>query len=243
MTIAHTLPELEEHEGIIVARDTLIGGTKSRYLWQLYLKHHEVVYASSAEGTAQVALAATAQRWSKRAIIFGPARATLHLRQLEAIKLGADFHPVKPGYLNVCQAKARDYAAKRGAYLLPFGAKLPHASQVIAQTALALKIKPSMLWCASGSGTLISGLRKAWPSAIANVTEVGHQLTDEEAAGANIYRYHKPYSFEVPSNLCPFDTDGTYERKAWIMLREWKAENRFRGKILFWSVMSAPQGH
>lgn len=239
--IEHSLPELEEHEGITVIRDTLVGGTKSRYLWQLFLHHHEVVYASSAEGTAQVALAACAQRWGKRAVIFGPARATPHPRQLQAQALGATFVAVKPGYLNVCQSKAKAWATKHGSHCLPFGAVTPQACPTIAETALALRIKPKYVWAASGSGTLISGLRKAWPTAEAHCVQVGHQLSPEQAAGAEVHDSGFKYSWAAPAEWAPFDADPHYELKGWHALKQWRDKAKPKGSVLFWCVTGSAQ--
>lgn len=241
--IKHYAPEIEMHEGVTVVRDTLEGGTKARYLWQLFIRHDEIVYASSAEGTAQVALAACAKRWDKKAVIYGPARKVLHPRQVEAIKLGADYRPVKPGYMSVCAAKARRHAEARGSYLLPFGAVTPDATDVIADTANTLKVKPDFVWCASGSGTLIKGLVKAWPRAQHHVCQVGHQLTPEEVGGATIHESLFKYGWAAPANFAPFDCDAHYERKGFYALKQWMTQHKPKGKVLFWSVMSSSEIH
>jgi len=236
--IKHTLPEIEWHDGVYVARDLLSGGTKSRYIWQLYQRANEIVYASSAEGGAQVALAATAQRWGKRATVFGPARATPHPRQLEVQRLGGKFIGVKPGYLNVVQARAREYAECNGALLAPFGMAVPNATDVIAETAQALKIRPDVVWCAAGSGTLARGLRKAWPGAEFHAVQVGAPV---DLPGAEIHVYPKPYAYVVPADACPFDACGNYERKCWSMLKAWGETRYKRALVLMWSPMNGPK--
>ena len=75
----------------------------------------EVVYASPAEGGAQTALATVAAQLGKRATIFVAQRAQLHPRTLMAKRLGAQIVPVSPGYLNVVQARAREYCHQTGA--------------------------------------------------------------------------------------------------------------------------------
>ena len=75
----------------------------------------EVVYASPAEGGAQTALATVASQLGKRATIFVAERAQLHPRTLMAKRLGAQIVQVSPGYLNVVQARAREYSHQTGA--------------------------------------------------------------------------------------------------------------------------------
>lgn len=90
-----------EHEGVLVVRDDLFpGGTKARFLGLLFDGAEEVVYASPAEGGAQVALATVARTLSKRATIFVARRAKPHPRTLEAAKLGAKIFSITPGYLS-----------------------------------------------------------------------------------------------------------------------------------------------
>jgi hypothetical protein len=51
-------PVIIEHDGVLVVRDDLFtGGTKARFLGMMFNGADEVVYASPAEGGAQVALA------------------------------------------------------------------------------------------------------------------------------------------------------------------------------------------
>jgi hypothetical protein len=84
------VPVIIEHEGVLVVRDDLFpGGTKARFLGMLFNGTEEVVYASPAEGGAQVALATVAGQLHKRATIFVARRAKSHPRTIEAANLGA----------------------------------------------------------------------------------------------------------------------------------------------------------
>ena len=118
-----------------------------------------------AEGGAQTALATVASQLGNRATIFVAQRAQLHPRTLMAKRLGAKIEPVSPGYLNVVQARARQYSHHTGAFLAPFGFDIPGAVQAIAQAALSIGIQPDGVWCAGGSGVLARGLAQAWPNA------------------------------------------------------------------------------
>jgi hypothetical protein len=60
-----------------------------------------ILYASPAEGGAQVALATVARQLGKQATIFVACRASPHPRTMEAAQLGAKIISVAPGYLVV----------------------------------------------------------------------------------------------------------------------------------------------
>jgi threonine dehydratase len=228
-------PIIEEHEGVHVVRDDLFaGGTKARFIPALFDHADEVVYASSAEGGAQCALAHVARALSKRATIFVPDRAKPHPRQLEARRLGARVVRVKPGYLNVVQARAREYCRLSGAMLAPFGMSVPGGIEAIAEAAKQIKIKPDQVWCAAGSGTLAKALRRAWPEAEHHVVQVGHALTSTEVAGAVVHVYPKPYKHVVPASASPFPSDPHYDAKAWQVCQVARPRN---GCTLFWNVM------
>ena len=107
-----------------------------------------------AEGGAQTALATVAAQLGKRATIFVAQRAQLHPRTLMAKRLGAQIVQVSSGYLNVVQARAREYSHQTGALLAPFGFDIPGAAQAIAAAARSIGIQPDEVWCAGGSGVL-----------------------------------------------------------------------------------------
>ena len=227
-----TAPIVKEHGGILVVRDDLYpGGTKARFLGLLFGNADEVVYASPAEGGAQTALAHVARRLGKRATIFVAKRARPHPRALEASRLGAKVVPVEPGYLSVVQKRAKEYCARRGAKLIPFGADVPEAINAIAAAALATEIEPDEVWCAAGSGVLARGLAKAWPYARRHVVQVGRALESSEVAGATIHVYPAPFGREgsAPS---AFPSDPHYDAKAWQVCTARKGP----GRVLFWNV-------
>ncbi len=225
-------PIVEDHDGIRVVRDDLYpGGTKARFLPILFEGADEVVYASPAEGGAQFAIATIAKSLDKKATIFVAKRADPHPRALQVKALGGRVVQISPGYLTVIQARARAYAAAAGAYLVPFGADLPEAIDVIRLAALATGEKPDEVWCASGSGELARGLALAWPKARRHVVQVGRKLVPDEVAGAEIHVYDRPFGAEARTQP-PFPADPHYEAKAW----ETATARRGAGRVLFWSV-------
>jgi threonine dehydratase len=163
-------PVTIEHDGVLVVREDLFpGATKARFLGCMFEGADESVYASPAEGGAQVALATVARQLGKQATIFVARRASPHPRTMEAAKLGANVISVASGYLSVVQARAREYCTRTGARLMPFGGDMPEA---LAAAACAIGIEPDEVWCASGSGVLARGLAAAWPHARRHAVQV-----------------------------------------------------------------------
>jgi len=220
------------HDGIAVVRDDLFtGGTKARFMSVLFNDADEVVYASPAEGGAQTALAHTAAALGKRATIFVAKRKQPHDRALEAKRVGAKVMQVPNGYLNVVQARAREYCRRTGAKFAPFGFNMPEAIETIAAAARSTGLEPDEVWCASGSGVLARSLAMAWPQARRHVVQVGRALKLDEVQGATIHEagipFSKPLKEKPPFPSCPH-----YDAKAW---RICKARHG-AGLVLFWNV-------
>jgi hypothetical protein len=230
-------PQVIEHDGVLVVRDDLFeGGTKARFIPLLFNGDSEVVYASPAEGGAQTALATVASQLGKRATIFVAKREQPHPRTLMAKRLGAKIEPVSPGYLNVVQARAREYSRRTSAVLAPFGFDVPGAAQAIAQAALSIGIQPVEVWCAGGSGVLARGLAQAWPNASLHVVQVGRTLSPNDVPGATVHVY--PEEFKWPTKkLPPFPSDPHYDAKAWEVCLARKGS----GRVLFWNVTGPAQ--
>ena len=230
-------PQVIEHDGVAVVRDDLFpGGTKARFLPLLFVGVNEVVYASPAEGGAQTALAAVAAQLDRRATLFVAQREQPHPRTLMAKKLNAKIVQVPHGYLNVVQARAREYSQEHGARLASFGFDTPEAIDTIAQAALSIGIKPDEVWCAGGSGVLARGLAQAWPDASRHVVQIGRALSPNEVAGARIHKYPKPLK-RATKKLPPFPSDPYYDAKAW----EYCLKRKGSGVVLFWNVTGAAQ--
>lgn len=225
-------PKISEHDGITVVRDDLFpGGTKARFLPILFKDCEELVYASPAEGGAQTAIATVAKQLGKKATIFVAKRAEPHPRTMMAKKIGAKVLQVHPGYLTVVKKRAWAYSKHFGAKLMPFGADLPEAIELIADAARSLNLKPDEVWCASGSGVLMRGLAKAWPDARRFAVQIGRKLSPKDVAGAQIIEYPKPFAFALKAQP-PFPSDPHYDAKAWEIAKA----RRGPGFCLFWNV-------
>lgn len=225
------LPEivLEEHAGVMVVRDDLLpGGTKRRALGALLDGRHEkYVYPSPVFGFAQVALAYAAQDHGARATIFCAARAERAPLTARAAAAGAAIHEVRPGYLNVVRARAREYCAANGAELLPFGLDDPRIIAALADVARGVPYAPREVWSVAGSGVLTRALQAAWPDARFYAVRVGSR---PNAGRAHVYEAPERYeedAWEPP----PFPSCGNYDAKAWQFIRR-----HARPGALFWNV-------
>ena len=230
-------PIVQTHAGIRVVRDDLFpGGTKARFIGQVFADSLEAVYASPPEGGAQTALAHVARALGKRATIFVASRAKPHARTLEAARLGAKVVPVSPGYLTVVQSRARDYCRDSGATLIPFGADFPGAVEAIAAAARLADLEPDEVWCAAGSGVLARGLALAWPHARRHVVQIGRELSAKDVAGAKIHVHPRKFT-ETAALGAPFPADPHYDAKAWEVC----IAKRGPGQVLFWNVAPLPR--
>lgn len=227
-------PVVKEHDGVFVVRDDLIpGGTKARFLVQLFEKHTEIVYASPAYGGAQLGLAYAAQLSGKRATVFVAKRKELHPRTHEAYKTGAKVFQVPHGYLSNVQSKARAYAQAKGAFYLTFGSDLPEARAVIAQTAATVESAYGPfdeIWAAAGSGTLIRALQEGIQHGKFYGVQIGREV--DKPGCATIIKYPLAYEQECKTKP-PFPSCPNYDAKAWEVCRHTKGN----GRILFWNVI------
>lgn len=224
-------PVVEDHSGVRVVRDDLLpGGTKMRYILPLIQSRpeREFVYASPAFGYAQVALAHCAAMCGKRATIFTAKRKEPHPLTRRVIAAGGRVVMVPHGYLSNVQAKARIYAARSGAFLVPFGVDIPEAMGALVSVAQAMGERPSEVWTVAGSGVLSRTLQKAWPDVPFHAVIIGKADSDVGRAK----RYVAPYKFEQECrDAVPFPSSAWYDAKAWAFVRRLAAPG-----ALFWNV-------
>lgn len=223
-------PAVEEHAGLAVVRDDRTpGGTKARFLPVLYERWPEAdfVYGGPAEGYAQVAMGYAAAQTGKRSWYFVAKRKQLHARSLEARMAGCRIIEVGHGRLNVVHARAREFAARRGARLLPLGIDCPEAVALVADVGRALGLAPAEVWCAAGTGVLTRGLQQAWPGAEHHAVQVGR---DPQVGAARLWK--APERFAQAAELPPpFPSCSNYDAKVWRF-----AQAHARPGALVWNV-------
>jgi len=242
-------PVLEDHQGILVVRDDLLGvGTKAR--GADYLIGHDpnythvtdwVIGSCPATGYAQISLPAVCRRYNKRAHIFMAERdpAKYHDYQRRGLALGGDYHWVPNGMLSVTKARAREFveAAPQSRMLIPMGLEHPAVFAAMARVARSLPVTPDYVWSVGSSGTLTRSLQRAWPNAEVHVVSTGHKMTEDERGRAILHTTR--YKFDQPvkdAELPPFPSAREYDAKAWAPLREWFTTTRPTGTVLFWNV-------
>ena len=227
--------QIDEVEGFRIVRDDLVlGGTKRRALDRLLAgplaEHAEFIYASPAYGFAQIALAAACRQAGKKATIVVAGRKQRHPRTQLAADLGAELVEIGSGaYLTVIQKRARDLAAERGAYLVPFGMEDEIFVEAIADLARELPgDPPAEVWSVAGSGVLTRALQRAWPDATFHAVQIGKAVDDPGRARL----WEAPEKFEADARQPPpFPSCSNYDAKAWQFMRKHAAPG-----ALFWNV-------
>lgn len=233
-------PILEQHGQLTVVRDDMLdGGSKTRFLPHLVAGADEVVYGGPFCGGAPVALAAVGRRLGIRVTIFYAKRTEIHRRQRQVLADGGTIYTVTPGYMTNVQAKARRYAAERGALFLPLGFDLPHAEEPFVDAMLAVRAQigsPEAVWCATGSGMLARCLGQAFPESEINAVAVGLRSRHErQHMPSNVVMHDAGVPFDRENrSSCPFPCCPNYDRKAWQRAEAWSQATGKRG--LFWNV-------
>lgn len=225
------VPVVDRYGAHLVVRDDLLpGGTKMRAIMPLIQASDasEFVYASPAQGYAQVALAHCAAMMGRRATVFTAKRKEPHKLTLQAKAAGAKVVMVPNGYLVVVQARARDYVCDVGASMIPFGVEDMRAMLAIAAAAQSLNIAPPEVWCVAGSGVLTRALQIAWPNAKFYAVVVGKKDSDTGRANRIIY----PADFDAPARILPpFPSAINYDAKGWEYFKKSACDG-----ALFWNV-------
>lgn len=241
---------IERYGDIFVVRDDLLpGGSKSRFVPYIIPDGTtEIVYGAPFCGGAPVAIAVEGQRRGIPVTIFYAQRKELTPRQKRVAGLGARLELITPGYMTVVQARARAYAAERGATFLPLGIDLPEAQDpfVEAIRGVVAGLEPSEVWCATGSGMLARCLALALPKSQVKAVAVGlasrwqlqmvnrsRLLPDHRVFPPNVEVIQSSLRFERKIQWkAPFDSCDHYDRKAWAI-----CVNQAKPGALMWNVM------
>lgn len=219
---------VERRDRLLVVRDDYVpGGTKRRVLAPMLRPGCEYVYASPAQGYAQVALAYAAAEVDARATVFVAKRTVPHALTMQARQLGAKVLQVPVGYMSVVRARARAYCQANGAEMLPFGLDTPEFVNALAALASGLDVNPSEVWSVAGSGTLSRALQKAWPAAKVYAVRIG---AEPKVGSATVLT--APERFEQNAQKPPpFPSCANYDAKAWRFIRA-----QAQPGALFWNV-------
>jgi hypothetical protein len=233
---------IENHYGINILRDDLLkGGTKSillPYIDNPNIK--EFVYASPVYGGFQIALSAYCESVNKIATIFCAKRNIKHSNTLKCLEYGANIIEVPYGYLSVIEKKTREYCKDK-----PFTHKINFgANDNINKEILSVRVKhvldkldklPNEIWCAIGSGTLVSCIINAIPKEIKVFgVQVGKDFK-EKYDNLTIIKYHKSFDKESKIKI-DFPSTPNYDLKAFEICLDYYKNNKDKN-ILFWNVL------
>ena len=268
------IEKYENQNGIYVLRDDLLpGGTKSILIDSLVHvcdNVNELVYASPCYGGFQIALSIFCKNNNKKATVFCAKRKIRHPNTETCVQNGATVVEVPYGYLSVVEKHAREYVRARepGVTLkIAFGANSPESINIIASRAKRVietfyttyGTPPDEIWCAVGSGTLISGIIQACneiqgeplhpcskgpegsPLKIYGV-QVGKEFNGHNSLNVTMIVYPKP--FEYASKLkVNFPSMPNYDLKAFETCLEYNKNKSIDAnidenkKVLFWNVL------
>ena len=238
---------IEKHSGIFVLRDDLLpGGTKSVLMKSIVDEEspgiEEFVYASPVYGGFQIALAAYCEPRGKKVTIFCAKRNKMHANTLKCIEFGANIVEVPYGYMTVVEKRARDYClVTPNTKKIVFGAKDEKNIKILSDRAIQVFSEiggePDEVWCAIGSGTLVTSIATATKNgAKVYGVQVGAAFTPPPHLGITVIEYEK--KFEQPSKwVAPFPSIVNYDLKAFekcVQNTKERVENGSR--VLFWNV-------
>jgi len=242
-------PIIAEHDGFLVVRDDLLtNGTKTRALD--YLIGHAPQFANidkwcfgacPAQGYAQISLPRVCGIYGKEAHIFMAKRdmSKLHPNQHTGRALGAKYHWIENGMLNVTKARCREFVAEDPEHRMEFPLGLEHPTVMgsLIKVARSLDIQPDHVWSVGSSGTLNRSLQLAWPSADCFVVGVGHGMDEREIGRATHFRSKYKFNQKVkPEDAPPFDSVPEYDAKGWSVMKDYYETHDKPKTVLFWNV-------
>lgn len=228
------IPIVEKVNGFNVVRDDLLaGGSKCRMIYKLIASgdNEEWVYASPAQGYAQIAIAICAAIAGKRTVIYVAKSKEMHPLTQKAWEFGAEIRMVPMGFLSNLTAKAHRYVQQHsGAALVPFGADHPLVRGQMKRSARMIPFAPKEVWSVLSTGVLSRGMQAAWPDAEFNGIMVGHNPDDMQRGFANVYQSPEKYS-QNTKVLPPFPSASNYDAKVWQFMLKYANPG-----ALFWNV-------
>jgi hypothetical protein len=234
-------PVVVEHEGVLVVRDDLIVGTKTRAGDLLISKidSDTLVYCQPRVGLAGVSLCDVAQRHvGKKIVLFMPSSKKISVHQACCIERGAQAYFKRIAAMPNLNLYAKRWASENGAYFIPLGLKHELATAAIVHAASTIE-EPEEVYVAISTGVLARALQIAWPNAKFTCIAVARNLKAGELGRAHVIS--EPLDFpqsEKTENLPPFPTVNTYDAKVWKYI----PKNTGR-RILMWNVGTDPILH
>lgn len=211
----------------MIIRDDLIGGTKMVVMPLIEeVGIQEYVYASPVYGGFQISLSTY---FGNKMTIFCAKRNIMHPNTIRCKNLGATIIEVPYGYLSVVEKHARDYCQKPFCKKIIFGGS--DYIDAIEKHVLSKNIKDiDEIWCAVGSGTLVSAICRACPDIKVYGVVVGGKV-NVSFPNLQLIQYPKPFSYECRLKV-DFPSMPNYDLKAYDLCLKYG-----KGRVLFWNVL------
>lgn len=240
------LPEIQEHDGIIVVRDDKIVGSKCRFADLLVqsVESDTIVYVQPRVGLAGVSILEIAKKYNKEVVLFMPASKEISDHQAACIERGAipKFHKIAamPNLNKI----ASEWATANGKFFVPLGLKHPLVVACAAKVASNLAEEygePDVCFVATSTGVLVRGLQIGWKNTEFYSIAVSRNMKAGELGRAHIIS--EPMEFQKPEkaeNLPPFETVNTYDAKVWKYVKKYKQENPEKN-VWMWNVGQEPK--
>ena len=228
------IPVVEKVNGFYVVRDDLLaGGSKCRMIYDLIASgdNEEWVYASPAQGYAQVALAICTAMCGKRTIIYMAKSKEMHPLTRKAWEYGAEIRMVPMGFLSNLTAKANRYVQQNPkSALVPFGADHPKVRDQMGRAVELIPYKPKEVWSVLSTGTLSRGIQRGWPQAQFNGVMVGHVPDVLQRGVARVFKAPGAYT-QNTRVIPPFPSARSYDAKVWQFMLKYANKG-----AAFWNV-------
>jgi hypothetical protein len=230
-------PVIVEHDGVMVVRDDLIVGTKTRAgdLLASKLESDTIVYCQPRTGLAGVSLMDVARHHNKKVVLFMPSSKKVSHHQACCIEQGCTPIFERIAAMPNLNALAKKWAMEKRHAFVPLGLKHELATAGIVHAASMIP-EPDEVWVAISTGVLSRALQIAWPNAKFNCVAVARNLKDGELGRASVVS--EPLDFQTPEkkeNMPPFPTVPTYDAKVW----KYVPKNSGR-RVLMWNVGTDP---
>lgn len=235
-----------EHEGVMVVRDDLVAGSKSRFadLLVSQTKQDVLVYVQPRVGLAGVSILEVAKKYNKKVVLFMPSSKEVSHHQAVCIERGATPIFYRIAAMPNLNKIAKEWADRNNAFFIPIGLNHPTIIAAAAQVARDIKKdygEPGVCFVATSTGVLIRGLQLGWKNSKFVAVCVARNMKEGELGRAGVIS--EPLAFqqsEKPENMPPYPTVKTYDAKAWKYAKEYKEKNPDKS-VWIWNVGREPE--
>jgi hypothetical protein len=218
-----------KHNGIpfsVFRDDYLEGGTKQRALLpylKKYKKYNKFVYAGPSTGFAQLAIAITAKKLNKTAVLFLDGETNITKK---ALSHGSVELHKKHFKLKQIQKMADDYVSRcDDCFQIAFGGyEKIYMNLLYAAIKKSLKntrVNPKRIWIVAGSATILNVLYRVFPKSKFMVVQVGKKIWPDQLDEKRTTLFISKEKFNsVANEQPPYPSVATYDAKLWVFFKQ-----------------------